>query len=198
MKNTWIPTVALAVWAAAGAMTTTAAEAAVVDCAGIAGIGDAVSPNAGCNELLGVNNDDAAAMNAAPAFGITTWTFLGRDNWDPEIGDVDIFDTGDAITGTFSFAASLIAGYADVALVLKSGATADPCAVIAYRLQPGQTTGSFDSPFLCPGAGQPQEISHLTLYGANLQPVPLPAGAVLMLSGAAGLALMRRRRRAAA
>lgn len=150
-----------------------------------------VTPNAGCTLVEGVSNDDEAAMNMSPgAFGITTWTFLGRDNFSPEAGDIDIFSTGTAIEGTFSFDSSIIAGYTSVALVLKSAASADPCAVIGYLLQPGQTSGSFSSPFLCQ-AGNQQDISHLTIYGDSATRVPLPAGAVLLLTALVGLGVSR-------
>ena len=159
-----------------------AAAATFADCEGDVLTG--VSPNAGCTELIGVVNDDAAAMNMAPgAFGETTWEFIGRDNAQPETGDIGIFTGTDFITARFSFDGALTAGFSKVSLVLKSAASADPCAVIAYLLEDGQTSGTYDSPFLC-RQGSQQELSHLTLYGIRgTAPVPLPA------VGAGGLAL---------
>ena len=102
----------------------------------------AVSPNAGCTLVLDAVNDSAGVMNTAPgAFGFTTWRFIGRDNNEPEAGDIDIWATGDWVSGTFSFDPGLVAGFSGVALVLKSAASADPCSVIAYLLEPGQTSG---------------------------------------------------------
>lgn len=159
-----------------------AAAATFATCEGT--VATAVDPNAGCTELIGVVNDDTAAMNMAPgAFGETTWEFIGRDNAQPETGDIDIFTGTDFITGGFSFDGALTAGFSKVSLVLKSAASADPCPVIAYLLEDGQTSGTYDSPFLC-RQGSQQALSHLTLYGISATaPVPLPA------VGAGGLAL---------
>lgn len=183
---------------AASVLSATGAKAvSFTPCSGTVAI--AVSPNAGCTAIVGPANDDAGVMNTAPgAFGITDWHFIGRDNAQPETGDIDIWSGGTWLSGTFSFDAALTAGFSSVALVLKSAASANPCAVIGYLLQPGQTSGSFSSPFLCQQGSQ-QEISHFTLYGST-SPVPLPAaapllGGALALLGAAG---WRRRRKLAA
>ncbi|MEE4118265.1 MAG: hypothetical protein V2I65_04550 [Paracoccaceae bacterium] len=166
-----------------------------------AGLADGLTPNVGCAGITGVSNDSAGVLNTAPGlFGLTDWVFLGRDNTDSEAGDIDLLTfTGTGNTqGTFSFTPSLVNGYQSVAIVLKSGASAEPCGIAGYLLGSGVTSGSFSSPFLCPSA-QPEDISHATLYGSttSLEPIPLPGALGLLVAGMGMVAAMRRTSRRA-
>lgn len=70
--------------------------------------------------------------------------------------------------------------------------------IVLQLTQPGTETFTIDRPlsFFAFVAGTPQHASGLGLYSLQIAitPVPLPAAGLLLLSGVAGLAFLRRRR----
>jgi hypothetical protein len=192
------PIVALAVGAMLSIATVIPGRANAVtflECASASAA--AVTPSADCVELNGVSNDSAAVMNTPPgAFGLTDWVFIGRENIEPDAGDIELITwEPDILSGAFSFDPSLVAGYQSVAFILKGAASSATCTAFAYLLEPGQTSGSWASPFVC-GQGDPQQVSHATLYASASTPsaIPVPAALPLLVAGLAGLGLLRRRR----
>jgi hypothetical protein len=159
-----------------------------------------ITPSLDCVQITDVSNDSEAVMNTPPgAFGLTDWTLIGRDNSDTpdsDAGEYAIFPDANTITGTFTIDAGVYDTYESLALVLKAGASAQPCGIAGYLLPDGTTSGSYSSPFRCPAGTAVQDISHMTLYG-SVSEVPLPAAAPLLIGGLSILGLAARRRRAA-
>lgn len=165
-------------------------------------------------------NDDESVVNNAPLgdaflgmFDAENWAEIARDNFGTDENDLpnkdidfieDAAGTGSSATLAGSYDLSIIDigfaidiwdDYDEVAMVFKTGCNSQPSCLVAYRLVPSTLTGTYVTPFCCDsGTADPKEISHVTLYGRNAV-VPVPAAAPLLLTAAAGLVALRRRRR---
>ncbi|MBC7478924.1 MAG: VPLPA-CTERM sorting domain-containing protein [Pseudorhodobacter sp.] len=158
-----------------------------------------VTVSTACQTVID-NNDSTADMNGfnggTGVFGINDWVLADKsDQANPEdLGDgsIDLTSNGDGQSGTWSV--DTFAGYTQAALVVKGGAEA----WVAYMLDVTNLSGTWSTADLLNGGGQQPDLSHLSLYVSNPVPsaVPLPAGAPLLLAGLAGLAALRRKRRA--
>jgi hypothetical protein len=101
-------------------------------------------------------------------------------------GSLTVTPPDNSLSGTFSFTAP---GYTDFIIAFKTGEGQLDPDWAAFLLPAGVTSGEWSI------SGQ-NELSHALLYGKPTV-VPLPAAAWLLLSGAAGLGLLARRRRPA-
>ena len=134
------------------------------------------------------SNDSATDLNDGNYFGIDTWVLLAKDG--DESYDSGINLTGGmfegALSGDFSFDASVWDSYSDVIIVLKDG-VADPTNPIkwsAYLLDDFVSSGYWEYDGV-------KELSHISVYAS---PVPVPAAVWLFASGLIGLVGVARKR----
>ncbi len=178
------------------------AQAASVACdATTAGL---VTPNIGCEVLTSADNDSEAAVDGM--FNVSGWDLIGKVEGDPFAGGTDngLTITGDAEGGTWSVAASILSTYQNVMLIFKGGDGALPEAVVGYLIN--ASPGEYDSPFYQvqggsgPNAGTftIKDISHVSLYVADMVPVPVPAAGFLLVGALAGFGAVARKKKKAA
>lgn len=171
------------------------------------------APSGGCEIDPAVDNDSPRPdFLAANWFGSDEWKFGAKTNEDSaggieeidELGsdglnELDLSITGDSISGSWSISGAT----GPVMLVLKGGAQKLPNALVAYLL--AGSSGSYTSPFFTRESDypdSPSEISHISVWyqgdpGVNLDEVPLPAAAPMLIGGLAVLGFLGWRRRAA-
>jgi hypothetical protein len=163
-----------------------------------------VTGTEGC--FLGsVNNDflnpPPPQVNKDDAFGFDDWVFLGKD--DGPTGAVtgvlglDLTGTPNVLqSGTWQIVSNAFSLFEDIMLVFKGGGgNIDPDVYVAYLLN--ATSGTYTSPFENANNGNVADISHVTIYGRNPSPIPVPAAGMLLLTALGGLAAFRRVRRTA-
>ena len=125
------------------------------------------------------------------------------------LGYVTLDKSDDATTGLFPLAMSIVGsgttsgtfsisgiiGFSSLVIAFKSGEGQLDPDWAAFKLAAGVLSGTWSI------SGR-QSLSHVNLYGIKdkitIDPVPVPAGIILMLSGLAGLAGLARMRKAAA
>ena len=151
--------------------------------------GNVVS-NAGC-QIGNSNNDSEAQLNSDAIFTFTDWDFLGKedpvDNAGESLGtlQLNITSLGTAsISGNWSIVSNAFDLFQDIALVFKGGNGGVPDNYVAYLLN--STSGTYTSPFVNTNNSNLKNISHISVYGRGVTPVPLPA-ALPLLGGALGL-----------
>ncbi len=177
---------ALAISAVSSAMAATCAPSYAE-----AVVGDLSGTNTGC-EVGGSNNDQVGGgtldVNTDSMFGVSTWEFLGKD----------FFVTGDTYSGTWSVDSTIFDTYLAFMIVLKGGNGKNivPGEYVGYAFLPADgTTGSYVTAFLNtqPDPDQAAAISHWSLYAVKSgyvppeflrSEVPLPAAALMLISGA--------------
>lgn len=144
------------------------------------------------------NNDSVSAMNAGLGFfGNTDWLLADKSDGAPSIAGFSLtFDGVNAKLGNWSV--TDFAGYTKAVLVVKGGSVA----WVAYLLDLTDLAGTWSTADILNSGGNRPDMSHLSLYVADKEantvaPVPLPAGAPLLLAGLAALAFLRRRSKAA-
>ncbi len=180
------------------AITTGAAQAATCNAKAQA----AFSPTAEC--ATGSTNNDQinpnVRVNLDSMFGRTDWSFIAKDN---DLNGTDagqtnaLTITGGLKSGLFEVASSIWSKYNKVMLVMKGGNDANNSNrnYVAHLLS--QKTGSYQTAFYqTTGQKNPKDISHITLYAADIAAVSLPAGGLLLIGALGGLAALRRRKTA--
>lgn len=151
------------------------------------------------NDKLNVGpGKNALQVNLDTLFDLDSWVFLGKDNLagsESDSNPINLGLSGGLKRGSFVIPSSLWNAYDAFALVLKGGAgnTTEPN-YIAYRITSAR--GTYSSPFFNLNNGNTKDISHISLYGATVAAVPLPAGGLLLLGALAGFVGLRRRKTA--
>jgi hypothetical protein len=143
-------------------------------------------------------NDSADQVNLDTMFGLSDWVNLGRVEGGSGTGGIlTNFDSGGMLSGTWSFASSVWAGFANIMLVLKDGnaPTTIPNSYVGYLLVFGDFDGLWQSPFTNSNGTTQKQLSHMTAYGSV---IPLPAALPMFLLALGGLGFVGRRRRQAA
>jgi hypothetical protein len=168
-------------------------------------IANNVMPSSGC-EVGSTNNDNPlpGQVNADVMFGYTDWVYLAKDNdlngTDEGPFPASLTVSGGLQSGTWTINNPFFDDIFDYMIVLKGG--------VGNNTQPNYVgwlvtaqTGSYTTPFfnaMGGGAGNPKDISHLTLYARGTpqpSPVPVPAAALLLLTGAGALGGLRMKRK---
>ncbi len=182
------------------AITTGAAQAATCNAQAQA----AFSPSAGC--AVGSTNNDKISpnvrVNQDSIFGLTDWAFIAKDNGlnGTDEGQTSALSlTGSLKSGLFEVASSIWSKYNKVMLVMKGGNNASNVNqnYVAHLLSARE--GTYRTAFFEPDRNdvlKSKDISHITLYAADIAAVPLPAGGLLLIGALGGLAALRRRKTA--
>lgn len=157
---------------------------------------DSVTTSTACQIGSG-SNDSAATLNAgAGFFGNTDWLLADKSDGSPLIAGLTLNFTG-ANLKVGSWSVSDFAGYTKAILVVKGGSVG----WVAYLLDLTQLSGTWTTDDILNKGGAQPEMSHLSLYVADLDtnvvaPVPLPGPALLLLGAMGALTALRRRRKA--
>jgi hypothetical protein len=154
-----------------------------------------VTTSTACKTVSGQGNDSVSIMNAGLGlFGNTDWLLADKSDSAPSIAGMTLNFTGaDQKQGTWSV--SNFGGYSKAVLVVKAGSAA----WIAYLLDLTQLSGTWSTAGLLNNGGQRPNMSHLSLYVADLNtnitsPIPLPGPALLLLGAIGALTALRRRK----
>jgi len=142
---------------------------------------------------VNVNDVDGITVDGLDSgmFGINTWTEYAKVNRPTTAAGILTltYDLGN-LTGSWSVTSW--AGIGDAMLVVKGGR-----GFSGYKIDTSKGLfGTWSTASLTNGGGNRPAISHMTLY-ATPAPIPLPAAGFLLLGALGGLAVLRRRRRAA-
>lgn len=101
-------------------------------------------------------------------------------------------------SGSWSMDADIWSSFSEIMLVFKSGNLASGSFLVAFLLEEGVTSGTWESPFRRPlfDFKNPKDLSHISYYGRG-EGVSVPESSpfALMLLGFLGLALARRKTR---
>lgn len=125
-------------------------------------------------------------------FDIDTWEYEGA------LGSAGLTGTGSGKSGTYDLTSMFDGLTGDVMLVFKG---ARGTSLVAYELDLDNLAGTWTTPFdcdrfACNKNGKPKWARHISVY-SNLAPIPLPAAGLMLIGALGGLALVKRRRRAA-
>ena len=191
---------AVLVMAAGGGAS--AATATFSSCIGTGyNIANKVSGQTNCTLSNNFSQDflNPLTVNTTPGFfNVTTWAFLAKDESATAVGAAGSYNF------TAAVALALPAGKIldQLMLVFKSG---QGTTLVGYLV--GTTSGTWatpftEPPFSFPGNTLSKDVSHISAYyttkmAAVLVPIPVPAAGLLLLGALGGLAVLRRRRRAA-
>jgi hypothetical protein len=161
-----------------------------------------VSGTSAC-EVGSTNNASVAQVNADTMFDFDDWNSV--DGLKIEQGgssgsglgvSLNVTGMGSApfTSGTWSVTGLDLASQ-DAMLVFKDGQDI-PDTYVGYLLS--ALSGNWESPFINSRNGNLKAVSYISLYIRDASPVPLPAGAVLLISAFGLAAGARRMRRGAA
>lgn len=147
------------------------------------------------------SNDSASAMNAGNGFfGIDEWTQLNKVPDSPVNTSLWSFDpvivNGQTVSGQFTLADGVWSVFSSLVAVLKDGgATLNKDVKWSAYLLPNGVLGPYDWSY-----DNRKGVSHITLYGVRggTVTVPEPAGLAALVVALGGIALVVRRRKAAA
>ena len=185
------------------ALALTPFQAQAVPCA-IPGLDNGILANDGC-QVGSTNNDTLVPLqvNTDAMFGFSDWVFA--EKWEFGEGaeeqiDIGLIITGDAQSGTWSI--NDIWDLVDnVMLVLKGGASdnTSPNMYVGYLLVDGDTSGTYETPFINTRNENPKDISHISAYFRGAQEkIPEPTTLGLLGLALAALSIgVRRAYRAA-
>lgn len=145
------------------------------------------------------NNDSAAELNAGSGFfGNKDWILADKSDSAPLISGMTLNFTG-ANLKVGNWSVSSFASYTKAILVVKGGAEG----WVAYLLDLTKLSGTWSTADILNGGGKQPDMSHLSLYVADLDenlnvvtPVPVPASALLLLGAMGALTALRRWRKA--
>ena len=183
---------ALTALVAAGSGGSTVASAATVNCPGTVVVTD--------REFT----LDTSLASTCLATGVGN--INGNNDAINALGYVTLDKSDDATTGLFPLAMSIvgsgttggtfsisgIVGFSSLVIAFKSGRGQLDPDWAAFKLAAGVLSGTWSI--------SQQSLSHVNLYGIkdsiSIDPIPVPAGIILMLSGLAGLAGLARMRKA--
>lgn len=178
-------------------------------------IGTTSASNGGC--AIGTSNNDVKrhtlGVNTDSVFGQDEWLHLGRldrfgvATMEPEFDGGFTYEavtTNKGIAGAFSVAADIFDTYSAYVIVAKGGRLGTlPEHYVAYLFNDSDgVSGTIQTPFAHTSDGSPRRFTKLSLYGiraAVLSPiavsgpavVPLPASALILMSGLGALAVAR-------
>lgn len=137
------------------------------------------------------NNDSQSQVNADLMFGKADWRFKAKD--EGNLGDNLGFANGTSGTWNIATQVPQLTSFTDLMLVLKGSA---PNSYVGYLIDSTTISGEWSTPFFN-SKGNPQDVSHLSLYYRNPEDgVAIPTPALLPGLVGMGVAAFRKRKQA--
>jgi len=147
------------------------------------------------NVFIGDGNDD---LNVLGMFNVTDWAFAQKQEQSALQTTIDlglVVGGVGATSGSWSLDSLALSAFEQVLFVLKAGPN---LAAYLFDIPLAAASGTWATNALTGPQGKPQDLSHFSVYvrGSSVTPIPLPAGAVLLITGLVGLGVFGRRRKA--